>query len=254
MRTALQLVLPLILFALSNAVFAKDLRVGIAADSPPLAYYEKGKLTGIEVAAAEALGKLMGREIKYVEKPFAELIPALEADQVDIIMSGMSISEERSKQVSFTKPYMDAGQMAIIRFEDAGQFGFRGAIFRPDMKVAVEAKTTGEAFADQRLRSAKITRCATLAEALDKLKQKEVDFVVHDAPTSWGLATNREMESLMSLNHAMTEEQLGWAVAKNNPELLNTVDQKLVQMQESGMLRAIINKWIPVTVEVESKP
>lgn len=254
MNKICRILLSCLLLVVSQALFAKDLRVGIAPDAPPLAFHENGQLSGIEVAAAESLGKLMARKIKFVEKPFPELIPALEAGEIDIIMSGMSITEERAKRISFTKPYMDAGQMAIIRFDDAGKFGFKGAIFRPGMKVAVEDHTTGSSFAESRLRNAQLTKCSTLAEALDKLKKGEVDFVVHDAPTSWGLANNKEMENLMSLNHAMTEENLAWGIAKNNPELLEAVNQQLVHMQQNGILRAIIQKWIPVTIELENKP
>lgn len=249
-----QILLSCLLLSVSSTLFAKDLRVGIAPDSPPLAFYEDGHLSGIEVAAAESLGKLMARKVKFIEKPFPDLIPALEAGEIDIIMSGMSITDERAKRVSFTKPYMDAGQMAIIRFNDAGKFGFKGAIFRPGMKVAVESNTTGASFAESRLRNAQLTKCNTLADAINKLKSGEVDFVVHDAPTSWGLSNNKDMENLLSLNHAMTEENLAWAVAKNNPELLASVNQQLAHMQQNGILRAITQKWIPVTIEVEDKP
>lgn len=254
MNKACQFLLSLLVLTFSQALLAKNLRVGIAPDSPPLAFYENGHLSGIEVAAAESLGKLMNRKIKFVEKPFNDLIPALENGEIDIIMSGMSITEERAKRINFSNPYMDAGQMAIIRFEDAGQFGFKGAIFRPGMKIAVEANTTGSNFVESRLRNAQVTKCNTLAEALDKLKKREVDFVVHDAPSSWALASNKDMQDLMSLNHAMTEELLGWAVAKNNPELLEAVNQQLAHMQKTGILRAITNQWIPVTIELEEKP
>ena len=96
--------LNMVFLAVSPFVLAKDLRVGVAPDSPPLIYMDKGKLSGIEIAAAESLGKLMDRKIKYVEKPFNDLIPALESGEIDIIMSGMSITEERAKQVNFSKP------------------------------------------------------------------------------------------------------------------------------------------------------
>ena len=253
MRHLLRLFLILLMAVTSPALLAKDLRVGMSPDMPPLVYLDKGKLTGIEVAAAESLGKLMGKDVEFVQMPFPELIPALQAGKIDIIMSGMSIAADRTDQVSFTKSYMQAGQMAIIRVADAGQFAFRGALFRPGSKVAVEKHTTGEAFADQHLRQAAVTHCSNLQEAFDKLKNREVDFVVHDASTSWSLANNRDTQDLMSLNHAMTDEALGWAVAKTNPGLLAQVNQHLQEMQDRGILRAIINKWIPVTVEVENQ-
>lgn len=246
-----QLLLITSLLTLTGNVFAKDvLRVGLSPDYQPLAYKEQGQLTGIDVAAAEVLGQKLNREIKFVEKDFNTLIPALQAGEIDIIMSGMSITPERSEKVSFSKPYLSAGQMAIIRFADAGRFAFKGAIFRPGARVAVQKHTTGEDFAANRLKDATITHCNSSDEAFALLKSGKVDFFLHDAATSWSLATDKSKQDFMSLNTELTDEQLGWAVKKDNTALLQSINQQLVSMQKTGMLRAIINKWIPVTVEI----
>lgn len=247
--TRLFLLASCLTFALGAAA-KEPLRVGIAPDYPPLAYRESGDLSGIEVALAEVLGKQLDRKIKYVEKDFADLIPALQAGEIDIIMSGLSITPERSQQVDFSKPYLQAGQMGIIRFADAGRLSFKGAIFRPGTTVAVVRDSTGETFAKQRLQAATVTTCASLDEAFALLQGGKVDFLLHDAPTNWALASDKSKEDLMSQNHALTEEQLGWAVRKDNQALLQAVNAQLDTMQRNGMLRAIIRKWIPVTVEV----
>ena len=229
------------------------LRVGVSPDYPPMSYKDGGHLSGIDIAAAEAIGKLMKRDVKFVEKKSVDLIPALQAGEIDIIMSGMSITPQRSEQVSFTNSYLDGGQMAIIRFDDVSRFGFKGAIFKPGVKVAVEKSSPGEAFAEQHLQGATLSRCDSVTEALQKLKKGEVDVLVHDAPTTWALANNKDLRDLMGLNNRLTEEHLAWAVAKNNPELLKAVNEQLTVMQNSHMLQAIINKWVPVTVEVETQ-
>ncbi|HQQ74139.1 MAG TPA: transporter substrate-binding domain-containing protein [Pseudomonadales bacterium] len=237
--------------SLAFTTSAKEiLRVGLSPNYPPLAYKDQGQLAGIDVAAAEVLGEQLNRKVEFVEKDFTQLIPALQAGQIDIIMSGMTITPERSEKVSFSKPYLSAGQMAIIRFADAGQFGFKGAMFRPGARVAVQKNTTSEQYAAESLKNAEITLCDSSAEAFSLLKRGKVDFFVHDAATSWLLATDRTKEDLMSLNTELTDEKLGWAVKKDNTALLQAVNQQLGIMQKNGMLRAIINKWVPVTVEV----
>ena len=233
-----------------NAFAKEPLRVGVSPDYPPLAYKDQGQLTGIDVAAAEVLGQQLNRTVKFVEKDFNQLIPALQGGEIDIIMSGMTITAARGEKVSFSKPYMNAGQMAIIRFADAGQFGFKGAIFRPGARVAVQKNTTSEDFAAKSLKNASITHCDSADEAFRLLKSGTVDFLVHEAATSWSLATDKSKQDLMSLNTELTDEQLGWAVKKDNQVLLQAVNQQLGIMQKNGILRAIINKWVPVTVEV----
>lgn len=251
MRPLVRFLLLTSCLSLAFTVSAKEtLRVGLSPDYPPLAYKDQGQLTGIDVVAAEVLGQQLNRKIEFVEKDFTQLIPALQAGQIDIIMSGMTITPERSEKVSFSKPYLSAGQMAIIRFADAGQFGFKGAMFRPGARIAVQKSTTSEQYAAESLKNADITLCDSSAEAFSLLKRGKVDFLLHDAATSWLLATDRSKEDLMSLNTELTDEKLGWAVKKDNAALLQAVNQQLGIMQKNGMLRAIINKWVPVTVEV----
>lgn len=252
MRSLVRLALLVITVSFSFVTHAKEvLRVGVYPKYPPLAYHDKEGLTGIDVAAAEVMGQQLDRKVKFVEMDFAKLIPALEAGEIDIIMSGMTITAARSQQVSFSNPYLDAGQMAIIRYADAGRLSFRGALFRPGTRVAVQANTTGEEFAKKTLKTANITAFDSINEGFALLKSGQVDFLVHDAATSWSLATDRKNEDLLSLNHQLTEEKLGWAVQKNNAALLNAVNEQLAIMQRNGMLRAIIRKWVPVTVEVQ---
>jgi polar amino acid transport system substrate-binding protein len=253
MRNIVKLLLLASCVLLSSQTFAKEaLRIGVSPNYPPLVYKKDGQLTGIDVAAGEAIAQQLDRKPEFVEMPFNQLIPALQAGKIDIIMSGMSITPERSKLVSFSNSYLSAGQMAIIRYADAGRFGFKGVMFRPDSRIAVVKNTTGEEFANKNLTHAAITRCDSIEEALSKLRANSVDFVIHDAATSWSLATDESRQDLMSLNNELTDEHLGWAVSKENTALLQAVNQQLANMQKTGMLRAIINKWVPVTVEVEA--
>lgn len=253
MRQLTQLFLLIASLALTGAVFAKEaLRIGVSPHYQPLAFKQDGQLTGIDVAAGETIAQQLGRQPEFVELEFNQLIPALQAGKIDIIMSGMSITPERSKLVDFSHSYLSAGQMAIIRYADAGRFGYKGILFRPDARVAVVKGTTGEQFASTNLRSASVSRCDSISEALAKLKSGSVDFVIHDAATSWSLATDTSRQEFMSLNNELTEENLGWAVNRGNSVLLQAVNQQLSIMQRNGMLRAIINKWIPVTVEVDA--
>jgi len=73
---------------------------------------------------------------------------------------------------------------------------------------------------------------------------------VHDAPTSWQLATTGENRDLISLYTPLTNEQLAWAVRKDDQRLADSLNAALRTMKGNGSLRYILNRWIPVTVEV----
>ena len=92
-----------------------ELRIGISPDYPPLAFKEEGKLQGAEVEMAKTLAYYLNVKIVFVELPWKKLIPGLLNNRIDIIMSGLSITPERERNVNFAQPYMQVGQMTLIR-------------------------------------------------------------------------------------------------------------------------------------------
>jgi len=237
-----------ILSAVSHA--AGGLRVGVSADYPPMIYKQEGRIVGLEADNAKAVGGIMGQELTLVDMPFAKLIPALQAGEIDVIMSGMSVTPERSAQVTFTDPYMEMGQMAIITTENAAKFSQSWSIFQPGVRIGVEPGTTGAEFAATELKEAKVKFFNDSAAAFAGLRNNEIDLYVHDAPTSWQLATTGENRDLISLYTPLTNEQLAWAVRKDDQRLADALNDALRTMKGNGSLRYILNRWIPVTVEV----
>ncbi len=95
------------------------LRVGVCANSPPIIFKQAGDYAGVEAELARGLGDALGMNIQFVDCPWNELIPALLDGKFDIIMSGMTITEQRSVRIAFTSPYLTAGQMCLVRNEIA---------------------------------------------------------------------------------------------------------------------------------------
>ncbi len=229
---------------------ADGLKVGISTDYPPLAYKQEGRIVGIEVDNATAVGAILGRKMTLVEMPFEKLIPALQASEIDVVMSGMSITAARGKQVTFIDPYIEVGQMAIMLMDNAAQFSQPWSIYRKGVRVGVEPGTTGAEFAKMELEEAQISYFSSPSAAFDGLRADDIDLYVHDAPTSWQLATSKNNEDLLSLYAPLTNEQLAWAVRKDDERLAQALSAALQTMKGNGSLRYILNRWIPVTVEV----
>jgi ABC-type amino acid transport substrate-binding protein len=247
LRNALLLI---VFFFGSLGVAAEGLKVGISTDYPPLAYKQEGRIVGIEADNATAVGAILGRKMTMVEMPFEKLIPALQAGEIDVIMSGMSVTSARGEQVIFTDSYMEVGQMAIMLMDNATQFSQPWSIYRKGVRVGVEPGTTGAQFAKIELEEAKISYFSTPSAAFEGLRNDDIDLYVHDAPTSWQLATSQDNEDLLSLYAPLTNEQLAWAVRKDDEHLAQALSAALLTMKGNGSLRYILNRWIPVTVEV----
>ena len=96
-----------------------------------------------------------------------------------------------------------------------------------------------------------VTRYENSEQAFTALRQDKIDLYVHDAPTSWELANGMENNDLISLYAPLTEEMLAWAVRQDDDALAADLNRALRLMRSNGTLQYILNRWIPVTVEVK---
>lgn len=233
------------------------LRVGISPIYPPLAFKENGQLKGVEVDFANKLAETLGVKITLVELPWDGLIPALNSGKIDVIMSGMSITPERSKLVNFTQPYLEVGQMAIIRKADFEKFRTTEGLNTPGTRVGVLSNTTGERYARRALTSAQIVGFETVDAAVVALQDGKIDVFINDAPSIWRVTANfaKEHPDLMGRYQLLTNEELAWAVSKKKPELLDRLNQILITWKENGQVEQVLDHWITIRkVSVELTP
>jgi polar amino acid transport system substrate-binding protein len=233
-----------------SALGAGALKVGMSADYPPLHFSEEGKLHGIEVDNVRTVSEILSRPMIIEVMPFGDLIPALEQGRIDVIMSGFSVTAERSQRLQFTDAYLRVGQMAIMHKSKVGRFSQPWAVYREGVRIGVEPGTTGAAFAERELADAVVRSYPDPASAFNGLRKDEIDLYIHDAPTSWQLANSLENDDLISLYAPLTEEMLAWAVRPDDVALAEDLNRALSLMKSNGSLQYILNRWIPVTVEV----
>lgn len=253
-----RLLLSLLFLCLAPSVSTADdgsastLRIGTSGEYAPLTFRQDGQLAGLEIDMARAIGKQLQVKTELVELPFEQLIKALRNNKIDIIMSGMSITEERSRKVLFTDPYMEIGQMGMIRIDDLVEWSQPRTLLAKGKKIGVKAGTTGAEFAKQSLPDARVSRFDSIEAATDALSNKQIDIFIHDAPTIWRLTANfaTEKKGLMGLYRPLTQEYLAWAVRKQDGELAVKLNQALQAMRADGRMNNIQGKWIPVQVKV----
>ncbi len=245
-----RILLILLLLGSSVTLAAGTLRVGVSADYPPLVFEQDGRIVGIEADNALAVGEILGRKVTFSNMPFQALMPSLLAGEIDVIMSGFSVTGTRSEEVLFTESFMVVGQMAIMHRDKITRFAQPWSVYRPGVRVGVEPGTTGASFAERELKEAEITLFEDSAAAFEGLRSDKIDLYIHDAPTSWGLATSSENTDLISLYSPMTEEMLAWAVRPGDEALAIDLNRALTVMKTNGTLQYILNRWIPVRVEV----
>ncbi|MCG8391524.1 MAG: transporter substrate-binding domain-containing protein [Pseudomonadales bacterium] len=226
----------------------KTLEVGVMPDYPPVVFREGGEVTGLEADFAEQLGEALGRDIVFHEYALADLFAALDAGEIDIIMSGISVTAERQRQYLFSLPYTTIGQMAMIRQADAARFSTPGAITHGPFRIGYKTGTTGEMFVQAHVQGEK-RGFASNAQAVQALMEGDVDVFIHDAPTVWNLANQPDQPvKLLGLYRPLTKEQLAWVMRRDNGALKADVDTVLKNWMNDGTLNRIKNRWMPVKI------
>lgn len=224
------------------------LRVGTAADYAPLAFEQGGELRGVEIEFAARAARELRRPLALERIRFDELIPALRAGRIDVIMSGMSATAERGALVRFVQPYLQVGQMALIRADEWDQRRGLAAMDAPASRVGYRTGTTSESFVRERLPRARAIGFESVEAGVASLRAGEIDYFVHDAPTIWrivgGFASDERQ--LTGLYEPLTDEKLAWAVRADDAELAGRLDALLATWQRNGVVEEILDRWIPV--------
>ena len=226
----------------------EPLRVGVMADYPPIVFRNAaGELDGLEVDFANRLAAALGRPVHFEERDLPGLFAALEQGDIDIVMSGISITDARRQHYLFSLPYTTIGQMAVVRLEDAAKMSAPGVLLRSDFRVGYKKGTTGEALVKEKPHHG--VGFASNADAMEALVSGQVDAFVHDAPTVWNLANQPQYRSgLLGLYKPLTSEQLAWVMRGDDPRLKTQVDAVLKEWMNSGELMRLKHKWIPVKI------
>ena len=93
----------------------KVVKLGTNAAFPPFEYVEGTKIVGFDITMGQKIAKDLGQSLEVVDMSFDSLIPALSSGAIDFIAAGMSVTEERKKNVDFSEPYFTSNQVIIVR-------------------------------------------------------------------------------------------------------------------------------------------
>lgn len=220
---------------------AKVLKVGAEMTFPPFEFQEEGnkEYVGFDMDLAKAVAKQMGYELEVQNIGFDGLIPALEAGNIDMIVSGMSITEERSKKVAFSKPYYKSGLSIVVKSDNNSITSFKDL---EGKKIAVQIGTTGAEEA-RKIKDANVREYNSNSEAYMELKAGGVDAVVNDLPVNqYYLVTSGEKNAKL-VGDVMNAEEYGMAVTKKNTELIEKVNKALDELKKNGEYEKIYVKW-----------
>ncbi len=227
----------LLVFALSGCGRNDDRLVMVTeATFPPYEFREGGKIVGIDVDLMKAVAKKTGRELVVEDMSFDSVIAAVQAGKADVAASGITVTDERKRQVGFSHPYVTAQQVVIVPKDSE----IRGSADLKGKRIGVQHGTTGDLYVTRNIREPERFPNGSLAVAA--LDAGKLDAVVLDGePSKVHVALH---ENLVILDEPLTTEEYAIAVNKKNTALLEEINAVIDELRENGGLEKIKAKYV----------
>ena len=209
-----------------------------AAYAPFESQNEKGEIVGFDIDVVKAAAQKAGIEVKFVNTPWEGIFNALKQGDRDLLVSSITITDERKQSMEFTEPYFDAHQLIAVKSASK----VAGFADLKSLKVGVQTGTTGdEAISKlQGKTSADIKRFESTPLALKELEAGGVDAVVADNGVVVNYVKNNGSGGFRTVDDpAFTPERYGIAVKKGNVELLEKLNQGLAAIKADGSYERI---------------
>jgi polar amino acid transport system substrate-binding protein len=216
----------------------------MSGNQPPLnATSRAGEIFGLEADLARVLASSMGVEAELVPIPFPELLDALEAGKVDLVMSGMTITPERNQRFAFIGPYFISGKSILTKSKTLAEADEAADINTPEVRLAALAGSTSQRFVEVFAPKSTLVTTNDYDEAVRMVREDEVDAVVADYPICVLSAMRYPIDGLVTLVSPLTVEPIGVAMPANDPLFMNLVENFLNAVRATGTLERLRARW-----------
>jgi len=221
------------------------LRVGLTGDQPPLNMKSRtGQLEGMEVDLSTALAASMGVRLELVEKPFPDLLPALQKGDVDVVISGVTITPERNTQVAFAGPYFVTGKSILTKQSTLKDVQDAHQLDDPQRTYVTLGGSTSEYFVKTMFPKAKLVTTENYETAVQMVIDNKADAMIGDF-LACGIGVWRNPNAgLFAPPTPFTTEAIGIALPADDFLLVNLVQNYLTMLQQSGLLTQLQAKWL----------
>ena len=237
-----------IIFVLSGCTEEKGNKiiVGTSADFPPFEYMEGDEIVGFDVEMITDILTSQNYTVEVQDMAFDSLIAALQTNKIDVIVAGMSITEERLQEISFSDPYFEADQSVLIK-SDSG-IVINNVSDLENLTVGVQTGTTGDDWVFETLVNTsktpeeKYKQYETYDLAVLDLKAGRIQIIVLDKPVAQALSADGDLKIAYTI---ITNENYGIGVRKGDTELLQKINTGLAELKASADWNTLVTKYFP---------
>ena len=212
--------------------------VGTDATLPPMEYTNKGKYIGYDIDLTNFIAKELGAKVEIKNIPFDDLFTALEQKKIDVIVSAVTITDDRKKKYDFSDPYLNAGQVIITKIDNTT---IKTTADLRGKKIGVQTGTTNEKQALLYTSPNLVIRYNDFVEATKALSNGQIDAIFNDLPGAKGTITDNP--TLKIASDPFTNEYYGIVFRKGDPNV-KQVNNALDSIRIKGYLTDLQQKWL----------
>lgn len=227
----------ILMCAFTFAKGGKSIYVGTNPEFFPFEYLENGEMKGFDVELMEKIGEKIGKEIKWKDMAFDGLLPALQSNKLDVIIAGMTATDDRKKFVNFSQAYYTSTQKILVN-EETNDIDSLESM--KGKSVGVILGYTGDV-AVSKIEGVDVKRYNGAGEGVMALKAKKVDAVVLDSEPAKNYIKNNK--GLKIIDTDLDKEEYAIAVSKDNDELTDEIDGALEELMEDGTYDELMEKY-----------
>ena len=238
-----------LLFSAGCAKRSKDVLVsGMELTYPPFEMTDaNNQPTGIGVELAQALADYLHKKLEVRNTKFVGLIPALKTDKLDIVISSMTVNEERKESIDFSDPYINTGICLLVNA--ASDIQSIADVDKPGRKVVVRTGTTGALYARDHFKNATVLPISEEAACVLEVAQAKADCFIYDQLSIYQFSLQNP-KTTRALLEAFQHESWAIGIRKGNDELRQQVNAFLADFKAKKGMEAICDKYIKKDKEV----
>jgi polar amino acid transport system substrate-binding protein len=220
----------------------KELIVGMEMSFPPFEMLDSsGKPAGVSVDLAQAMGKSLNRSIRLENIPFDGLIPSLKTGKIDLIISSLTMTEDRKKSIDFSDPYLKMG-LAILANKNTDIQSIND-VDKPGRNVAVKKGTTANIYAMQRFKYAKVLVFNDESACAIEVGQGKADCFIYDQISvfkNW----KRHEDRTRAILQPFEQEEWAMGLRKGDDDLRKQINDFIKQFKEAGGFEQLGEKYL----------
>ncbi|EMO9569026.1 TPA: ABC transporter permease subunit [Staphylococcus aureus] len=215
-----------------------ELRVGLSADYAPMEFEHtvngKTEYAGVDIDLAKKIAKDNNLKLKIVNMSFDSLLGALKTGKIDIIISGMTSTPERKKQVDFSDSYMMTKNIMLVKKDKVNEY--KDIKDFNNKKIGAQKGTEQEKIAQTEIENASITSLSRLPDVILALKSGKVEGAVVEKPVAEAYLKQNPKLGISNVKFNEEEKDTVIAVPKDSPKLLSQINKTIKEVKDKGLI------------------